>query len=56
MDPARAEPLPILVTGAAFAFAALVLVTNLVGGLLVGGVVPWVIATAAFWGLAALSR
>jgi hypothetical protein len=54
VDPGRAEPLPILLTGAAFSFATLVLVTNLIGGLLVGGVVAWAITTAAFWGLAAM--
>jgi hypothetical protein len=54
LDPARAEPVPILLTGIGFAFATLVLVTNLVGGLLVGGVVAWTISTAAFWGLAAV--
>ena len=54
LDPARAEALPILLTGAAFAGGLLVLGTNLVGGLLVGGMVAWAIATAAFWGLAIL--
>ncbi|HEU0243780.1 MAG TPA: hypothetical protein VFQ75_07735 [Candidatus Limnocylindrales bacterium] len=50
-DPVRAEPVAILVTGAAFALATLVLVTNLATGLLLGGVVAWAIATAAGWGI-----
>ena len=54
LDPARAEPVPILLTGAGFAAALLVLGTNLIGGILVGGVFAWAIATAAFWGLGIL--
>lgn len=51
LDPARTGALPILAAGAAFALATIVLTTNIVAGLISGGVLAWVIATAAFWGL-----
>jgi hypothetical protein len=54
LDPARQAPLPILAAGAGFSLATLVLATNLASGILVGGVIPWVVATTAAWGLLAL--
>ncbi|HEX5829076.1 MAG TPA: hypothetical protein VFY23_16240 [Candidatus Limnocylindrales bacterium] len=54
LDPVREAPGPILVAGLGFALSTVVLATNLVTGLLAGGVVPWVVATTAAWGLLAM--
>jgi hypothetical protein len=54
LDPARAAPVRLLGVGLAFAAVVLVLTTNLVTGLLIGGLLAWVVATAALWGLIAL--
>jgi uncharacterized membrane protein YesL len=54
VDAWREGPGRIPLAGAAFSFTVLVLVTNLAGGLLTGGVLAWAFATAAFWGLFAL--
>ena len=53
IDPMREEPAAILLAGVAFAVAVLVLATNVVTGLLVGGILPWMVSTAAAWGLLA---
>jgi hypothetical protein len=53
-DPAVESPGPLLLVGAAFSFATLVLGTNLIAGIVLGGIVPWVVAAAAFWALLAL--
>jgi hypothetical protein len=53
-DPGVESPRPILLAGAGFSFATLVLGTNLITGIVLGGIVPWVVATAAFWALLAL--
>jgi hypothetical protein len=54
LDPMREAPLVVLAAGAAFAAGTLVLVTNVVTGLLVGGILPWMVSTAAAWGLLAV--
>ena len=53
IDPMREAPAAVLLAGAAFAVAVLVLATNVVTGLLVGGILPWMVSTAAAWGLLA---
>jgi hypothetical protein len=53
LDPMREAPLVVLAAGAAFALAVLVLGTNVVTGLRIGGILPWMVSTAAAWGLVA---
>ena len=53
IDPMRETPAAVLLAGVAFATATLVLSTNVVTGLLVGGILPWMVSTAAAWGLLA---
>jgi hypothetical protein len=53
IDPLREAPGAVLGAGAAFAASVLVLGTNVVTGLLVGGILPWMVSTAAAWGLLA---
>jgi hypothetical protein len=54
LDPVRESPWRLLGIGFGFSAAVLVLATNLVGGLATGGLGPWVLATAAGWGLVAV--
>jgi hypothetical protein len=51
LDPVREAPLALLATGLGFSMGVLVLAANMVLGLTEGGVLPWVVATAAGWGL-----
>jgi len=53
IDPMREAPAAVLLAGVAFAGAVLVLSANVVTGLLVGGILPWMVSTAAAWGLLA---
>jgi hypothetical protein len=53
IDPMRETPAAVLLAGVAFATATLILSTNVVTGLLVGGILPWMVSTAAAWGLLA---
>jgi hypothetical protein len=53
IDPIREAPVAVLAAGTMFAAATIVLATNVVTGLLVGGMLPWMVSTAAAWGLLA---
>lgn len=55
VDVVRGDPLRLLAVGLAFSVTSLILVTNLVMGLLLGGLLPWVVATSALWGIAGLA-
>ena len=54
IDPMRESPVAVLLAGGAFAVATLMLSVNVVTGLLVGGILPWMVSTAAAWGLLAM--
>jgi uncharacterized membrane protein YesL len=54
IDPMRESPVAVLLAGVAFAVATLMLSVNVVTGLLVGGILPWMVSTAAAWGLLAM--
>lgn len=53
LDPIRTAPGPVLLAGLGFALVTLVLLTNVVAAILVGGIVLWAVGTAAAWGLLA---
>ena len=53
IDPMRESPAAVLLAGLAFAVVMLMLSVNVVTGLLVGGILPWMVSTAAAWGLLA---
>jgi hypothetical protein len=53
IDPVRESPASVLLAGVAFAAVTLMLSVNVVTGLLVGGILPWMVSTAAAWGLLA---
>jgi hypothetical protein len=53
IDPMRESPAAVLLAGVAFAVVTLMLSVNVVTGLLVGGILPWMVSTAAAWGLLA---
>ena len=53
IDPVRESPAAVLLAGLAFAVVTLMLSVNVVTGLLVGGILPWMVSTAAAWGLLA---
>ena len=53
LDPMREAPLAVLGSAAVFAGTVLVLATNVMTGLLVGGILPWMVSTLAAWGLLA---
>src|SRR5918993_1878042 len=53
IDPLRESPAAVLLAGVAFAAVVLMLSVNVVTGLLVGGILPWMVSTAAAWGLLA---
>ena len=53
LDPLREDPWRVLLAGAAFAAATLVMATNVLFGFVMGTVLGWAVATLALWGLLA---
>jgi hypothetical protein len=49
--PMRESPVAVLLAGVAFAAVMMMMWVNLTTGLLVGGILPWMVSIAAAWGM-----